>query len=293
MAGRFPFVDIITVNYNGRSFLVEYFLALEQLDYPKDMLNVFFVDNASNDGSLEFVRSLKPGFSLKIILNKRNLGFAGANNKVFLECTSEYIALLNNDTRVEKDWLAELAQKIQSGPEIGIVSSRQVPNESSRLIDPATNETSWCSGGHCLIRRSALDAVGYLDEDFFMYGEDVDLSWRMWLAGYKCLYVPEAVCQHHYGDKENYSVRRLYYHVRNSILLRYAYGEGRDIAKEISRWAKEGLASGLKRFRFKEAYAILAGVFAHFFFIVHFLKKGKALKAQGRFKEIKKKWITL
>jgi GT2 family glycosyltransferase len=293
MAEQFPRVDIITVNYNGRVFLEEYFKALEQLDYPKDKLRVFFVDNASGDGSVEFVRTLKPGFRLEIIANQRNLGFARANNLIIPACSAEYISLLNNDTRVEKDWLFKLAQKIQSSPDIGIVTSRQVPSESPRLIDPVTQETSWCSGGHCLIRKSALDVVGYLDEKFFMYGEDVDLSWRIWLGGYKCVYVPEAVCQHHYRDKEYFSVRRLFYHVRNSILLRYTYGEGRQISGEIRRWVKEGLAAGIKRFRFQDSYAIIAGVLAHFFFIAHFKNKGKGLKARPQFKEIKQKWITL
>jgi len=293
MKTEYPRVDIVTVNYNGRVYLTEYFRALEQLDYPKEKLRLFFVDNASKDGSVECARRFNPGFTVAIVENPRNLGFARANNLMLRNCGAPFIALLNNDTKVEKDWLSGLTAKMQSDQMIGIVSSRQVPQESSRLIDAITQETSWCSGGHCVIRRSALEGVGFFDEGFFMYGEDVDLSWRMWLAGYKCVYVPEAVCQHHYDDTSLYGVRRLYYHVRNSILLRYIYGRGEEIRKEIWRWVKEGLASGLKRRSFARAYAILAGVTGHFFCAGYFLRKGRDLKANPRFNEMRRRWITL
>ncbi|MFA5100221.1 MAG: glycosyltransferase family 2 protein [Candidatus Omnitrophota bacterium] len=293
MVQESPCVDIITVNYNGAKNLEDFFTSLKQLDYPKERLRLFFVDNASSDNSVEFARGFDPGFRVEVVANRRNEGFAKGNNRIFPLCQAPFIALLNNDAKVEKDWLSKLVLKIQSDKAIAITGSRQVPQESSRFIDPGTQEASWCGGGHCLIRKEALDSVGYFDEGFFMYGEDVDLCWRMWLAGYKCVYVPEAVCQHHYNDVSCYRVRRLFYHVRNSILLRYSYGDVCDIKKEIARWGREGLAMGLKRLRFKESCAILAGAITHFLYAGYFLKKGRILKAGRRFNGIRSKWITL
>lgn len=288
-----PRVDIITVNYNGSGSLKGYFEGLKMLDYPKSKLRLFFVDNGSKDGSLRITREFDPGFEVVIIENGCNCGFAKAVNIAIRRSDAPSVALLNTDTKVAKDWLSMLVVKMGSDEKVGIAGSRQIPQESSRKIDPITNETSWCSGGHCLIRRSALDSVGLLDEAFFMYGEDVDLSWRMWLAGYKCVYVPLAVCNHHYDGKGRFIVRRLHYHVRNSILLRYCYGNSEESRRQLSRWIKEGAACAVKRLQWGRAWAVLSGVIAHFFYRGHFLQKGRGLKVNPLFAEIKDKWITL
>jgi GT2 family glycosyltransferase len=291
MDERFPFVDIITVNYNGVRYLPDFFSSLGRLDYPKDKMRLIFVDNASQDGSLEFVRKLKPDFNLHVIANRRNYGFAKAHNLVFPECRQEYVALLNNDTKVDKGWLASLIAKIRSDPQIGIVSSRQLPQESCRPIDPETGETSWCSGGHCVIRRRALEAVGYFDEKFFMYGEDVDVSWRMWLKGYACLYVPEALCHHHYDDTSLYTRRRIFFHVRNSILLWYVYGTGREVFYSIMRWSREAGSLFFKRGKFADGAVVLASLICHVFLIPHFLARRQDVHHSPDFQIIKTRWI--
>ena len=288
-----PRVDIITVNYNGSGSLKGYFEGLKMLDYPKSKLRLFFVDNASQDGSAAFARSCDPGFVVEVIVNEQNLGFAAANNLALARCDAPFVALLNNDTKVEPDWLSRLTAKISSDPGIAVAGSRQVPQESSRKIDPVTQETSWCGGGHCLIRTEALARAGHFDERFFMYGEDIDLCWRMWLAGYSCVYVPDAVCRHHYDGAVPFLSRRMYYHVRNSILLRYAYGEQGEVKQEIARWAREGCARGLRHFRFRESFAIFAGVLGHYRQTGYFLKKGAELKKNARFARIRATWITL
>jgi len=288
-----PNVDIITVNYNGLPFLKEFFESLGRLDYPKEKLRIFFVDNHSGDGSPDFIHSLKPDFELVMVENKKNEGYAKANNDVFRRCSAEYIALLNNDTRVGRQWLIALVNAMRSDERIGIACSRRMPEEAPRPIDPKTHETSWCSGGHCLIRFSTLGKVGYFDEAFFMYGEDVDLSWRMWIEGYKCLYIPESICEHHFGKPEGYRFRRLYYHARNSILLRYAYGGLPDVARALKRWIWEAISLGFKRFHFRESVMVWAAVLSHFFLAPHFAAKGRKLKQRPRFKEVEERWVTL
>ncbi|HOW42473.1 MAG TPA: glycosyltransferase family 2 protein [Candidatus Omnitrophota bacterium] len=286
-------IDLITVNYNNRSFLEEFIAGLEGQTYPKDKMRLFFVDNASRDRSLELVKGLRTSFKLEVVVNRRNEGFARANNRVFPRCTAEYIALVNNDTRLDKEWLSALVARMQADASIGAVCSKRIPQEAPRFIDPVTGEISWCSAGHCLVRRAALEKSGYFDEAFFMYGEDVDLSWRMWLRGFRCVYVPESICEHHFGKTENYRLKRLFYHARNSILLRYAYGTGRDIRSALWRWIKEALSLGLKRLQAGQAAAVLAAVICHCVKIPYFLGKKKSLQALLAQRPDAEKWIRL
>jgi GT2 family glycosyltransferase len=258
-----------------------------------EKVRLYFVDNASTDASLEFVRSSKIKCSLTVIRNKRNLGFAKANNLVFPKCKAPFIALLNNDTRLHPDWLIRLVERMGLSSDIGIACSRRIPDESPRYIDPDTLEISWCSGGQSLIRRKALEQVGYFDEKFFMYGEDVDLSWRMWLGGYRLVYVPESICEHHFGKEEKYKTRRIYFHVRNSILLRYAYGSFADIKKAYWRWIKEGAYNILRKMRLGEGCAILLALPGHLPYVFYFLKKKKTLITRENFQSVKNIWISL
>lgn len=288
-----PEIDLITVNYNGVSFLKDFFRSLNELNYPKDKLRVFFIDNNSKDGSVNFVKQTKVNFKLQIIRNNKNYGFAKANNMVFPHCQAEYIALLNNDTRVDRNWLIKLVEKMESEPSIGIADSRRIPTETPRYIDSVTQETSWCSGGSCLIRRSMLEKIGYFDEKFFMYGEDNDLSWRMWIARARCVYVPESICEHHFGKPEKYQIRRIYYHVRNSILLRYTYGSSISIRLVYIRYLKEGLSLAFKKHRFEEAIAVFGAIIGHIPYIFYFKRKKKVLSINSNFKKARDKWIRI
>src|SRR5262249_41448759 len=98
-----------------------------------------------------------------------------------------------------------------------------------KYYDSTTGETSWCSGACCLIRRSALEKVGLYDSKFFMYCEDVDLSWRFWGAGYKCVYAPRALLIHHKAPQDYRPGLDYFYGVRNGILMRLIYGTFQDI----------------------------------------------------------------
>lgn len=119
---KFPFISIITVNYNGKKFLSNYFSALNNINYPKDKYEVIMVDNASSDGSIEY---LKENFSwVKVIENSENLGFAGGNNIAMRQAKGDYIVLLNNDTKVDNNWLLELVKVAQMDERIGICGSK-------------------------------------------------------------------------------------------------------------------------------------------------------------------------
>jgi len=117
-----PFVSIITVNFNGKSFLDECFSSLFSIDYPKDRYEVIMVDNASTDNSIDFVRKNYP--VVKIIQLKENLGFTGGNNLGIKKSKGEYIALINNDAQVDPNWLKELVFSAKKFPEMGAITSK-------------------------------------------------------------------------------------------------------------------------------------------------------------------------
>src|SRR5262249_34899484 len=118
-------------------------------------------------------------------------------------------------------------ERAQLDARIGICEARQSPREHPKLSDAVTGETSWCSGAASLIRRRAFEEVNGFDEQlFFMYCEDVDLSWKLWLKGWKCVYVREAVVQHFTQDLIPGKRRTAenYFSFRNTMFLFYRFG---------------------------------------------------------------------
>ena len=116
-----PLVSIITVNYNGKQFLNDCFGSLMNLDYPKNKLEIFMVDNGSADTSLDYVRKKFP--KVKIVINNEN-NYAKANNLGIKAAKGEYIALINNDVKVDKSWLITLVKVAQEDVSIGAVGSK-------------------------------------------------------------------------------------------------------------------------------------------------------------------------
>ncbi len=213
-------VSIIIVNYNGKRFLWECLSSVYSQTYRP--IEVIVVDNASRDGSIEFIKN---NFKDVVILPQNdNLGFSAGNNIGIKNSHGRYIATLNNDTKVDKNWLSWLVGAIESQPDIGICASKilflnqpGILNSAGIKIDKYSGFT-WDIGfgdkGDCynqakyvfgacacaaLYRREMLDEIGLFDEDFFAYHEDVDLSWRAQLSGWKCKYVPEAICYHYFS----------------------------------------------------------------------------------------------
>lgn len=213
-------VSIIIVNWKGKSFLAE---CLDGIRIQtRRSFSIFLVDNASNDGSLELVQSIYP--EVRTIALSENLGFAAANNIAIKSVNTEYAALLNNDAVPHPKWLENLSNALESHPEAGIAASKMLFYRNPKLIDRAgdvftTSGTAFLRGrgkpaetynekeyvfgacaGAALYRTDMLRNIGLFDEDFFLLYEDVDLSFRAQLAGYKCIYVPEAVVYHVGGN---------------------------------------------------------------------------------------------
>jgi O-antigen biosynthesis protein len=189
-------------------------------------VEVYVVDNNSVDGSIEMVAEKFPW--VKLIANKDNTGFSKANNQAMRVAQGEYVLLLNPDTVIEEDTLVKIVDFMDQHPEAGGLGVKMVDGkgkflpESKRglptpetsfykifgvsrlfpkskkfnryhlgnLDNDSTHEIEILSGAFMMMRKKALDQVGLLDEAFFMYGEDIDLSWRIIQGGWKNYYYP-------------------------------------------------------------------------------------------------------
>jgi GT2 family glycosyltransferase len=215
-----PTVSVVTLNWNGLTHLESCYESLHKLDYPRDKLELILVDNGSTDASLQFMKLHFPG--VRLIRNRTNLGFCKANNIAAQEANGEYVAFLNNDTRVHPDWLKELVTAVIEDEDVVCAGSRILSWEGDRLdfaggslnfhgsaypsgyggtaIDPFPEErfVLFPCGCSMLIDRKIFLDCGAFDEDFFAYLEDVDLGWRLWLMGHKVVLAPAAITYHRF-----------------------------------------------------------------------------------------------
>lgn len=218
---------------------------------------VIVVDNGSIDGSVEFVEENYP--DIRVIRLERNKGFSVAVNIGIREAKGEYVALLNNDTEAHPRWLEELVKALDRYHEAGFCASKMINFYDRSLIDragdcftiyglalkrgvdehdgPEFNREEYVFGacaGAAIYRRSLFEDIGFFDEDFFAYLEDVDLSFRAQLYGYKCLYVPSAVVYHMAGvTSRTFQTRwkRLGVNIKNNLFVVIKNMPGRLILK--------------------------------------------------------------
>ncbi len=216
-----PKVTVLIVNWNGEQFLERCLTAL--LAQTVTPYEIILVDNASTDGSLEIARRFP---SVRLLAQNSNTGFARGNNLAINAAAagSEWIALLNPDAFPEPRWLEECLLSAQLNPQFDIFASKLLNAADPTVLDGAGDayhvsglvwrtahgipasalqgseyEVFSSCAAAAMYRRSALLEVGGFDEDFFCYVEDVDLGFRLRLAGYRCLYVPKSVV-HHVGS---------------------------------------------------------------------------------------------
>lgn len=254
-----PLVSLIIPNLNGKEHLKTCLSSIQKATYKN--VEIIVVDNASKDGSVEFIRTNYP--KIKLIAKAVNLGFAKGCNEGMRNAKGKYIALLNNDTEVDSKWLEELVQVAESNPRIGVCASKIVMFHDRKILNSAggefdiygfghdrglyetdkgqysrLEEVFFACGGAMLIRKEILNNVGFFDSRYFMYGEDLDFCWRARLQGYRVIYVPSAVVYHKYGGTmEAADVQRLYLNSRNnlcSILKNYG---SKSLVKAVLRFS--------------------------------------------------------
>ena len=235
-------VTVVIPNWNGERFLD---LCLDSLRGQSfDDFDTVVVDNGSTDGSTDFVERRFPEVS--VVSLAENRGFAAAVNAGIEASATEFVALLNNDTEQDPNWLRALVRAARVHPECGLFASKLVDFHDRRVLDGAGDamrlsglpyrlghgerdrgqfDTPGYVFGACgaaaLYRKSLFDEVGLFDEDFVSYCEDGDLSFRARLAGHRCFYVPGAVVYHmgsaSTGGKRSPTATRL--GTRNSLSL--------------------------------------------------------------------------
>ncbi len=228
-------LSVIIVNYNVRAYLEQCLRTVSEAMKGIDG-DVFVVDNLSTDGSVEMVRAKFP--AVKLIANQENVGFSRANNQAIRESNAEYVVLLNPDTVVGEDVFRKVIAFMDAHPKAGGLgvkmidgTGRFLPESKRGLPTPSVafykiigltrlfprskvfgryhlghlreNEAApieILSGACMFMRKRTLDEVGLLDESFFMYGEDIDLSYRIMLGGYENWYFPDARIIHYKGE---------------------------------------------------------------------------------------------
>lgn len=235
-----PKVSIIIVNWNGISYLPTCLDSLESQTYRD--FETIVVDNGSSDGSVELIRDSY--FWVKLITLPVNSGFSGGNNEGLKHASGEYIVVLNNDTKAEPSWLAELVAVADANPAAGQVGCRICSMHDHDMIDSLGHGVcpdgmtrgrfrlrSWSAlaarfdpvnemlfGTACvsLYRKAALDQAGFFDDDMFAFAEDSDLGLRLRWCGWKALLATDAVVYHKYsGTGGVFSPFKLYLVERN------------------------------------------------------------------------------
>ncbi len=235
---------VVIVSYRVRYYLEQCIVSVERATEGIDR-EIIVVDNHSDDGTVEY---LKERFASRITLieSNHNLGFSKANNIAIRQTKSEYVLLLNPDTFVAEDCLRQVLTFMDEHPRCGGAgvmmhnadgsvareSRRAVPTPwvalqkmlgrteryyMSHLPWDSPGQIEAMSGAFCMLRREAIDKVGLLDEDFFMYGEDIDLSYRLLRGGYENWYVPARIV-HYKGESTQKSSFR-YVHVFYQAML--------------------------------------------------------------------------
>lgn len=244
-------LSVVIVSYNVRSYLEQ---CLQSVQRALEGIEgeVFVVDNHSSDDSVEVVKCDYAW--VKLMENKENLGFARANNIAIRQAQGEYVLLLNPDTIVEESTLRNVLAFMEAQPKAG-GAGVMMRNEDGSLAPESRRAlpTPWVSclkmigfdkryymshlpweepgrievisGAFCFLRRKALDEVGLLDEDFFMYGEDIDLSYRLLKGGWENWYLPYGIT--HYKGRSTQKTDYRYVHIFYQamlIFLRKHYG---------------------------------------------------------------------
>ena len=219
-----PTASVIVLGYNGRHYLDACISSVLDQEMPRESYEILYVDNASADGSAEFVSERFP--DVRVLRLERNFGFAEGNNRGVPETDGKYVAALNQDTVCHRRWLSELVAALEADPEakaahsniltpwcpgydamereawpeivhvaelsrFGFVSYEQRP------FSPEPIETIFLAGAATLVEREVIERYGYFfDPDFFAYCEDTDLALRVRNLGYRNLLVPTSVVYH-------------------------------------------------------------------------------------------------
>lgn len=243
-----PKVAVVIVHWNRRQLLEQFLPALMQTTYPN--VDIVVADNSSDDDSIAFLTEHYP--SVKVVLNDKNYGYAGGYNHALQHVNAEYFVLLNNDIEVIPGWLEPMIEVMQNNPSIGAVQPKILDYNTRNKFEYAgagggyidalgyafcrgrlfevleTDEQQyndatrvfWATGACMAVRSTVFKQLNGFDEHFFAHMEEIDLCWRMQLANYQLMVVPQSTVYHVGGGTLNkQSPQKTYLNFRNNLIM--------------------------------------------------------------------------
>ena len=242
-------LGVVILNWNGRHHLERYLPSV--VAHTTGDAEVVVADNGSTDDSLAWLRINYP--DVRVIRLDRNYGFAGGYNRAISEMTSEYVLLLNSDVEVTEGWWQPLVEVLDGEADVAVVAPKLLADAQRDMFEYAgaaggfidylgypfcrgrilskverdegqydsRRDIFWASGAAMCCRREVYEALGGLDEDFFAHMEEIDLQWRMQLAGWRIVVEPRAVVYHLGGGTLPPSSHKIYLNHRNNLAMLY------------------------------------------------------------------------
>lgn len=263
-------VDVSVVTFDSARHLPRLLASLRAQTFDRKRLALTFVDNGSRDDSVacleRFAAAHGDEFGAVHIQRGDNVGFGAGHNRAASATSAPFLFVLNPDTELAPDTIAQL-HAVAAGDDARVAAweARQLPYEHPKHYDPVTLETGWCSGACVLFRRVAFDAVGGFDPAYFLYCEDVDLSWRLRAAGWRLRYVPRATVRHFtYAAPGEIKPAQLEGSTLGNLLLRTRFGTRRDVAQGLSAFVDLVAQAKGQRARLAVALARYARKASHF-----------------------------
>ena len=234
-----PELDISIVTYNSARWIDGFVKSLDKLNYPLDKINLIFSDNGSADETQSKISGYIDNSGAKYrkasLLINENIGFGRAHNRAFEHADSDYFLVTNVDLEFEEISLQRLFEQVDKGDKsVFSWELRQKPFEHPKYYDPVTLKTAWSSHACILFRSSLFKQLNGYDKNIFMYGEDVELSYRARQQGYILMYVPQASVWHYTYEEHQFKPLQFLKSTLANGYLRLRYGSWADISRIIS-----------------------------------------------------------
>jgi GT2 family glycosyltransferase len=254
--------SLIIVNYNTKELLKNCLKSVFR-HYSVNEVEIIVVDNNSGDGSVEMVKN-NFGQRIKLIVNKKNIGFGPANNQGTEAAGGEFLFFLNSDTIIKEDIFTPFKKIFSTQPRLGIVAPRlllpngqpqpyafgQFPSlskllwgkvgfsqQTDWLADKDLYFVDWVSGAAMMVRRNIFNQIGGFDENFFMYFEDIDLCWRIKQRGWQVTVCPKVSLIHFVGQSAGgFKQRKKYYYQSQDYFFKKHYKQTAMYILKTLRW---------------------------------------------------------
>ena len=236
-----PDIDISVVTHNSAGWVDQFYKSLCSQDYPLSKISIVFVDNGSTDETVLKLEKLDwSSFASKDVVLSENLGFGTGHNKGTGLGKNDFVLVSNIDLEYQPDSLTKAVSfAFQDDVDVASWELRQMPYEHPKFYDPVSLQTGWSSHACILFRRKVFEMLGGYEEKIFMYGEDVEFSYRTRASGYKLRYLPQAVVAHHTYERPG-EIKSLQYQGSTlaNAYIRLRYGSKMDVLRIFSLYLR-------------------------------------------------------